>query len=76
MKTTNSLKFSAITAAVLLALGGCSGMSTQDKNTSIGAGIGTAAIGRATGKLMGDSETAIFSGAKSAAASPAASGTG
>lgn len=35
---------------------------------SVGAGIGTAAIGRATGKLMGDSETAIFSGAKSAAA--------
>lgn len=35
---------------------------------SVGAGIGTAAIGRAAGKLMGDSETAIFSGAKSAAA--------
>ena len=40
MKTINGLKFSAITAAVLLALGGCSGMSTQEKNTAIGAGVG------------------------------------
>jgi len=40
MKTFNGLKLSAITAVVLLALGGCSGMSTQDKNTAIGAGVG------------------------------------
>ncbi len=40
MKSFNGLKLSAITAAVLLALGGCSGMSTQDKNTAIGAGVG------------------------------------
>ena len=27
-------------AALLLGLGACSGMSTQDKNTAIGAGVG------------------------------------
>jgi osmotically inducible lipoprotein OsmB len=31
---------SAVAAAMLLGLGACSGMSTQDKNTAIGAGVG------------------------------------
>ena len=30
----------AIAATMLLGLGGCSGMSTQDRNTAIGAGVG------------------------------------
>ncbi len=30
----------ALAAAILLVLGGCSGMSRQDKNTAIGAGVG------------------------------------
>jgi osmotically inducible lipoprotein OsmB len=30
----------AVAAAMLLGLGACSGMSTQDKNTAIGAGVG------------------------------------
>jgi osmotically inducible lipoprotein OsmB len=41
--TKNSLQrtaLSAVAAAMLLGLGACSGMSTQDKNTAIGAGIG------------------------------------
>jgi len=41
--TINTLQrtaLSAIAAAMLLGLGACSGMSTQDKNTAIGAGIG------------------------------------
>lgn len=29
-----------VAAALLLGLGGCSGMSTQDRNTAIGAGVG------------------------------------
>jgi osmotically inducible lipoprotein OsmB len=31
---------SAVAAAMLLGLGACSGMSTQDRNTAIGAGVG------------------------------------
>jgi len=31
---------SAIAAAVLLGIGGCSGMSTRDRDTAIGAGVG------------------------------------
>ena len=31
---------SAFVAALVLGLGGCAGMSTQDKNTAIGAGVG------------------------------------
>lgn len=31
---------SAVVAAMLLGLGACSGMSTQDRNTAIGAGVG------------------------------------
>jgi osmotically inducible lipoprotein OsmB len=30
----------AVAAAMLLGLGACSGMSTQDRNTAIGAGVG------------------------------------
>lgn len=40
MQTLHKVTFSAITAVLLLTLGGCSGMSTQDKNTAVGAGIG------------------------------------
>jgi osmotically inducible lipoprotein OsmB len=41
--TINTLQrhaLSAVAAAMLLGLGACSGMSTQDKNTAIGAGVG------------------------------------
>lgn len=38
MKTKYSV--SAIAAAILMVLGGCSGMSTQDKGTAAGAVIG------------------------------------
>jgi len=31
---------SAVVAAMLLGLGACSGMSSQDKSTAIGAGVG------------------------------------
>ncbi len=29
-----------VAAVILLSLGGCAGMSSQDKNTAIGAGVG------------------------------------
>ena len=40
MKTMQRFAVSAVAVAVLLGLGGCSGMSTRDKDTAIGAGIG------------------------------------
>jgi osmotically inducible lipoprotein OsmB len=40
MKTIQRLALSAVAAAMLLGLGGCAGMSAQDKNTAIGAGVG------------------------------------
>ena len=41
--TINTLQrytLTAVAAAMLLGLSGCAGMSTQDKNTAIGAGVG------------------------------------
>jgi osmotically inducible lipoprotein OsmB len=40
MKTIHRFAISAVAAAMLIGLGGCSGMSTQDKNTAVGAGAG------------------------------------
>lgn len=50
---------SAFVAAVVLGLSGCAGMSTQDKNTAIGAGAG----GVAGGVLTGGSTVGIVGGA-------------
>ncbi len=50
---------SVIAAALLLSLGGCSSMSTRDKNTAIGAGIG--AVGGAI--LTGGSTLGTVGGA-------------
>ena len=59
MKTKQSLTYGAVAAAVLLALGGCAGMSQQDKNTAIGAGVG--AVGGAV--LTGGSAVGTVGGA-------------
>lgn len=40
MKTTNRFTLGAVAAVMLLGLSACSGMSTQDKNTAVGAGAG------------------------------------
>ena len=40
MKTIQNFALSTIAAALLLGLGGCAGMSNQEKNTAIGAGVG------------------------------------
>jgi len=40
MKTMHRFTFSTVAAAMLLGLVGCSNMSTQDKSTAIGAGVG------------------------------------
>lgn len=40
MNTIHKLALNAVAVTVLFGLGGCAGMSTQDKNTAIGAGVG------------------------------------
>ncbi|HEY0855870.1 MAG TPA: glycine zipper 2TM domain-containing protein [Albitalea sp.] len=59
MKTTQKLGAGAVVAAMLIGLGGCSGMSRQDKGTAIGAGAG--AVGGAI--LTGGSTIGTVGGA-------------
>jgi len=59
MKTLQRFTYSAIAAAMLLGLGGCAGMSSQDKSTAIGAGVG--AVGGAV--LTGGSAVGTVGGA-------------
>jgi osmotically inducible lipoprotein OsmB len=51
--------FSAVAATLLLGMGGCAGMSDQDKNTVIGAGAG--AVGGSV--LTGGSAVGTVGGA-------------
>ena len=46
MKTMHKSQISVVMAVILLGLGGYAGMSTQEKNTAIGAGVG--AVGGAS----------------------------
>ena len=59
MKTMHSFTVSAVAVAVLLGLGGCSGMSARDESTAIGAGVG--AVGGAV--LTGGSAVGTIGGA-------------
>jgi len=59
MKTMQSFAFGVAAAAMLLGLGGCAGMSTQGRNTAIGAGAG--AVGGAL--LTGGSAVGTVGGA-------------
>lgn len=59
MNTMQRCTFSVVAVATLLGLGGCSGMSTQDRNTAIGAGVG--AVGGAV--LTGGSALGTVGGA-------------
>jgi len=59
MKTMHRVTLIALATAMLLSLGGCSGMSTQDKNTAVGAGVG--AVGGAV--LTGGSTAGTVGGA-------------
>lgn len=62
MKTMRKYMFSAVAAAVLIAVGGCAGMSRQDRGTATGAVIGGVAgnviggggvLGTAAGAAVG-----------------------
>lgn len=59
MKTKSGFVATVIAAAVIIALTGCAGMSTQDRSTAIGAGIG--AVGGAI--LTGGSAVGTVGGA-------------
>jgi osmotically inducible lipoprotein OsmB len=59
MNTIHKLAVHAVTVTVLFGLGGCAGMSQQDKNTAIGAGVG--AVGGSV--LTGGSAVGTVGGA-------------
>lgn len=59
MKTNQRAVSSIFAAAFLLGLGGCAGMSAQDKSTAVGAGVG--AVGGAV--LTGGSAVGTVGGA-------------
>ena len=52
----------AVAIAMLLGLGGCAGMSTQDRNTAIGAGIGGVAGSALGGGVLGTAAGAVVGG--------------
>jgi osmotically inducible lipoprotein OsmB len=63
MKNTRKYSISAVAAVMLLGLGGCAGMSTQERNTAIGAGVG--AVGGAVlteGSALGTVGGAVVGG--------------
>lgn len=57
--SSRKLLISVATVAMLLGLGGCAGMSQQDKSTAVGAGVG--AVGGAV--LTGGSAVGTVGGA-------------
>lgn len=59
MKTLQGFAVSTIGLAMVLSLAGCSGMSSQDKSTAVGAGVG--AVGGAI--LTGGSAAGTLGGA-------------
>ena len=59
MNTIQKLAVNMAAAILLVGLGGCAGMSTQDKNTAIGAGVG--AVGGSV--LTGGSAVGTVGGA-------------
>jgi osmotically inducible lipoprotein OsmB len=62
MKTTWKSSVSAVAAMVLIGLGGCAGMSQQDKGTAIGAGVGGVAGNVIGGGLLGTAAGAVVGG--------------
>lgn len=59
MRTMHRLAVGTFAVAMLLGLAGCAGMSNQDKNTAVGAGVG--AVGGAV--LTGGSAVGTVGGA-------------
>jgi len=62
MKTIRKYAVSAVAAAVLLGMGGCAGMSQQEKGTATGAVIGGVAGNVLGGGLLGTAAGAAVGG--------------
>ena len=62
MNTMRGRAVGAVAIAMLLGLGGCAGMSTQDRDTAIGAGVGGAAGAVMGGGLLGTAAGAVVGG--------------
>jgi osmotically inducible lipoprotein OsmB len=62
MNTMHSFALSAVTAAMLLGLGGCGSMSKQGRNTAIGAGAGAVGGAVLTGSTLGTVGGAVLGG--------------
>ncbi len=62
MKMIQRRTVGAVAAALLIVLGGCAGMSTQDRDTAIGAGIGGVAGNALGGGLLGTAAGAVVGG--------------
>lgn len=62
MKTTRKYSISAIAAAILITLGGCAGMTQQEKGTATGAAIGGVAGNVLGGGLLGTAAGAAVGG--------------
>ncbi len=62
MKTISRYSVSAVAAAGLIGLGGCAGMTQQDKGTAIGAGVGGVAGNVLGGGLLGTAAGAVVGG--------------
>ncbi len=62
MKSIGRTTVGAVTLAMLLGLGGCAGMSAQDKSTAIGAGVGGVAGNVIGGGVLGTAAGAVVGG--------------
>jgi osmotically inducible lipoprotein OsmB len=59
---TMKIALNTVILAALVGLGGCAGMSTQDRNTAIGAGAGAVVGNVIGGGLLGTAAGAVAGG--------------
>ena len=62
MNTMRGYAVGVVAVALLLGLGGCAGMSTQDRSTAIGAGVGGVAGAAVGGGVLGTAAGAVVGG--------------
>ena len=62
MNTMQKNAVGAVAIAVLLGLGGCGGMTTQQRDTAIGAGVGGVAGSVIGGGVLGTAAGAVVGG--------------
>ena len=62
MNTIRGRVVGAVAIAMLLGLGGCAGMSKQDRSTAIGAGVGGVAGAAVGGGVLGTAAGAVVGG--------------